>query len=164
MCVYTYICVYLYLYIYVYVIPWQWPWLYTTWSPKLLTSLLWQGSTAAHAPCQLLGGDLVPSLSAQKMQGHSKACQSPASIVTGGAYPSAWEAGQQKFGRMGDGRCGLWEMQAAGSQWCLTPVHSRSSPFPSELVISPLLLSCHVCECPKHLSVMPEVPWSLLFQ
>lgn len=64
----------------------------------------------------------------------------------------------------GDGRCGLWEMQAAGSQWCLTPVHSRSSPFPSELVISPLLLSCHVCECPKHLSVVPEVPCSLLFQ
>ncbi|KAI1239412.1 hypothetical protein IHE44_0012533 [Lamprotornis superbus] len=40
-----------------------------------------QGSTTAHAPCQLLGGELVPSLSAQKMQGHSKTCQNPASIV-----------------------------------------------------------------------------------
>lgn len=53
-----------------------------------------QGSTTAHAPCQLLGGELVPSLSAQKMERHSKTCQGPASIVIGAAYPSAWQRGE----------------------------------------------------------------------
>lgn len=85
----------------------------------------------------------MPSLSAQKIQGHSKTCQSPAIIVVGGAYPRAQEAGWGEIGRGG-----RWEVlslgDAVGSQWCLALVKGRSSLVPSEFVISPCgaSLSC----------------------